>query len=247
MEEVIKYSPLTKGLEKVSSSLINCTANKNLVEYTRIERSLTLQSAIEGKSITNLIKFHGDNVVHKALYGALEMNQEFFNVSTPMTANQCVQTGSLFMEHFQYETFEDLVLCLKKAKLGEYGKTYNRIDGQVIFEWFKTYLDEKYQEVERLKRLERDQRMEETTEATGGVGIRILEEIKSRQVEPGPEYIQPKSEQRHWENFNQVIKRATLEMLNELLDDYKKHQKGGNTTVEPYITAIESEILNLKS
>jgi len=37
----------------------------------------------------------------------------------------------------------DLILCLKNVKKGLYGKIYNRVDTQVILEFWRQYLEEK--------------------------------------------------------------------------------------------------------
>lgn len=244
MEEMAIYKTGQSVAKTSTKPLMNILQQKESLKIAMFERSLTLQKAIQSTPIHQLIKQEGEEDVMKTIIALVVFNSEYFLVSNKMSDNQAIQIASLFMENYQHETIEDFMMCLKNAKLNKYGTSYNRLDGQVIFQWFQKYLDEKYQEVERLKRLERDKRMEETTQAIGGVGISILEQIKKHQPEPQPEFIQPNSEQQHWENFNQVIKRATIEQLIELKEDYVKHREAGNTTVERYITALNCEISN---
>jgi hypothetical protein len=66
-----------------------------------------------------------------------------FNLKESMNALQIVEAANEFIERYSHESLEDFILCLKKAKNGQYGPVYNRIDRTIIFEFWMKYLIEK--------------------------------------------------------------------------------------------------------
>lgn len=67
---------------------------------------------------------------------------DFFNVPK-MTDGQVAETTSLLMDEFYYLKPEDFKLCFTNAKKGNYGQIFNRIDGQILFEWLNKYMVER--------------------------------------------------------------------------------------------------------
>ena len=57
-----------------------------------------------------------------------------------MSAQQLMTTAELIMEEYYYLRVDEFQLCFKSAMKGEYGPLYNRIDGQVFFEWIKKFM-----------------------------------------------------------------------------------------------------------
>lgn len=53
-------------------------------------------------------------------------------------------------DKYSHETVEDLVYCLKQGRLGNYGKTYNKLNMVVISEWMELHLEHKAKEREKL-------------------------------------------------------------------------------------------------
>jgi hypothetical protein len=86
----------------------------------------------------------GEENVLKAISNLIIVTSEYFNTFTPINEVQAIQIASLFIDQYSLETYEDLVLCFKYAKLNRYGNV-TRFDGQVIFSWFHQYLNEKYE------------------------------------------------------------------------------------------------------
>ena len=60
-----------------------------------------------------------------------------------MTPTQIELFAEDFLDVYQYESIADLKVCLKHARLGQYGSHYQSIDNLTIQTWFKLYLDEK--------------------------------------------------------------------------------------------------------
>ena len=85
----------------------------------------------------------------------------FFNVGKTMKDTQAAQTADLIIEEFYFLKPDDFKLCFTRAKKGYYGKVFDRIDGQVIFEWLNQYTNDRMttacdtslQEAERFKDL----------------------------------------------------------------------------------------------
>lgn len=83
----------------------------------------------------------------------------FFNVGKIMKDTQVAQTADLIIDEFYFLKPDDFKLCFNRAKKGYYGKVYDRIDGQVIFEWLNQYTNDRMttasdtsiQEAERFK------------------------------------------------------------------------------------------------
>lgn len=73
----------------------------------------------------------------------------FFSVGKMMNDTQAAQTVDLIIEEFYFFKPDDFKLCFNRAKRGVYGKVYDRIDGQVIFEWLNTYRNERCTEAQQ--------------------------------------------------------------------------------------------------
>lgn len=43
--------------------------------------------------------------------------------------------------------YDDFKLCFNNAKRGKYGRVYDRIDGNIIYEWLQKYSEERVQTV----------------------------------------------------------------------------------------------------
>lgn len=89
-----------------------------------------------------------------------------------MSNDQLAQTISLVQDEYWMLKPEDFKLCFNNAKKGVYGKVYDRLDGQVIFEWLDKYLKDRMDASESRSirnadlykkdaEVDRDQRMKE--------------------------------------------------------------------------------------
>ena len=75
----------------------------------------------------------------------------FFNVGKMMNANQVGATANMIIEEYYYLKPDDFKLCFNRAKKGYYGKVYDRIDGQVIFDWLNAYSSERLSQAETIQ------------------------------------------------------------------------------------------------
>lgn len=61
------------------------------------------------------------------------------NVQMNMNAAQIAMTAEMIVEKQWTYSLEDIQLCLDNGAMGIYGELYNRLDGSVIFGWFRKY------------------------------------------------------------------------------------------------------------
>jgi len=66
---------------------------------------------------------------------------KFYHTSEKMSDPQIFETSFLIANTFAGLTLEDVALCFHKAKAGDFGTVYNRIDGPVILDWLHKYQD----------------------------------------------------------------------------------------------------------
>ena len=99
-------------------------------------------------------KKYGEQSLQAILVIILTDLIKFFNVGKTIGQEQLVQTIRLIIEDFYYFNIEDFKLCFNNAKRGRYGKIYDRIDGNIIYEWLQKYSEERvqtaYPEIDRL-------------------------------------------------------------------------------------------------
>jgi len=80
---------------------------------------------------------------------------DFLNIGKTINGPQIMQTVELILEDFSVYKIDFFVACFNKAKKGFYGKQYDRLDGQIIFEWLTQYEYEYQSEIERLRSVEK--------------------------------------------------------------------------------------------
>lgn len=85
------------------------------------------------------------------LVALMDECQQYFNLQQPMNAQQLMLTAELIMEEYYYLRIEELRVCFRMAMKGEFGPVYNRIDGQVFFEWIMKYMPKRQLITDRMK------------------------------------------------------------------------------------------------
>ena len=76
--------------------------------------------------------------------------QQYFNLQQPMNAQQLALTAELMLEDYYYLRVDELQVCFRMAMKGEFGPLYNRIDGQVFFEWIRKFMGKRQAISERI-------------------------------------------------------------------------------------------------
>jgi hypothetical protein len=80
----------------------------------------------------------------------MDMCQQYFNLQQPMNAQQLALTAELMLEDYYYLRVDELQVCFRMAMKGEFGPLYNRIDGQVFFEWIRKFMTKRQAISERI-------------------------------------------------------------------------------------------------
>jgi hypothetical protein len=84
-----------------------------------------------------------------------------FNVGKNVDTLQVYECATLLAEKYWYLRLEEFVYVFKQARLGKYGKVYDRLDVQVISEWLSTYdTGERLAEMERRRQVQLEQEMD---------------------------------------------------------------------------------------
>lgn len=73
---------------------------------------------------------------------------DFFNIGKNMSASQVTQTVDLLLENYIVLKPDHFALFFKRAKMGFYGQVYDRMDGQIIIQWFEKFMEQYYYDIE---------------------------------------------------------------------------------------------------
>jgi hypothetical protein len=90
-------------------------------------------------ALSEIRKAKGEQAALGVLVALMDECQQYFNLQQPMNPQQLMLTAELIMEEYYYLRVEEFRICFRMAMKGEYGPLYNRIDGQVFFEWIRKY------------------------------------------------------------------------------------------------------------
>ncbi|MDF3076156.1 MAG: hypothetical protein K0S09_45 [Sphingobacteriaceae bacterium] len=113
--------------------------------------STSIERKVDGKMQT----VRGETVAKALLVKVITDLISFFNIGKMMNGAQVASTVELMIEAYGQYKIDDFVLCFKRAKLGYYGQVYDRIDGNVIFDWFEKYIEERNAEFEAARAKEK--------------------------------------------------------------------------------------------
>lgn len=126
-------------------------------ESRKLERSLTLHKVIkEAIPISEVQRYVGMREIAIAIDIQLTRLVASLNFANTLNDRQIKIIVEDLIDKYPNESIEDFVLCFKKARLGELGKSYNHLDSEVIFEWMKAYLLQKYELLEDELKKEKD-------------------------------------------------------------------------------------------
>ena len=147
-----------------------------------IERGVTLEKAIQGTTIRNLIREIGDTTLLVALAGMILQTAGFFNIGKSINDEQALDTASLLIDSYPHETIEDFTLMFREAKKGKYGELYNRLDGQIIFKWMSAYLEMKAEHREKIHRKTKNEGTQHDSAVKAVLSLNAGEIVEGRTV-----------------------------------------------------------------
>lgn len=114
-------------------------------------RQITIQEAINGTTLQNLKKVHGEDKVRAVIHGLLfQMVNYLGDVSIPNTDALDLLVTDI-MDVYRTFSIEDIALVFKNARRGVYGKMYGQnFNGLVVMEWFQKYHEARLDKLEQL-------------------------------------------------------------------------------------------------
>lgn len=149
----------------------------------------TVLEAIKSPS-PSLAFFHQDSPIKAAAILTIIISDlvKFYNVGKTMNDSQVAQTINLILEDENLRSFkpDDFKLCFKRMKTGFYGKSYDRIDGQIIFEALYQYLHERTLECEQISIRMHAERFKESEEINPE-GVKKVLAILKEAIKIAPE------------------------------------------------------------
>lgn len=114
----------------------------NEQEFKRKVRNLNLITIIDElehtPSINKLSRINKEGLLDEVVL-LLIQTDKFFNVKNGLTEDALYDIADLIMSEYKHYTMLDLGLCFKMAKIGRFGKVYERLDGGVVMDWMCQY------------------------------------------------------------------------------------------------------------
>lgn len=131
--------------------LTTCTAKQFNNQLAKLDQNLTIRRSIEHSA---LICTEGQK---KDVVPQIIRVLEFFLLITgrEMADFQLTILAGDLYDRFRTDTLDDIILMLKLARTGEFGKVYS-FNSMTVMEWAQLYLDRKAEERERLLRSARN-------------------------------------------------------------------------------------------
>lgn len=104
---------------------------------------MELAVSTDTPAIGLLVRQFGEKAVRSYVAGHIVALRDFVNLRGAMTDDQTLMTADLVVSEFPNVTLADVALIFRRAKLGQFGEFYGRLDGQMILSWFGKYFDER--------------------------------------------------------------------------------------------------------
>jgi len=115
----------------------------------KITNRLTISDAVKCVTIRTLVIANGEQITLEAIIEVVNHGLNQFTSENTMNEIQTAQFAKDFLNFWDAESLEDLIITFQLARNGQFGKVHNRIDSSVIFNWFREYLELKVEERER--------------------------------------------------------------------------------------------------
>ena len=144
---------LMNGLKENSINNIIKVENENLhFLLMEIASNTSIEKAISSPKIFQLKKKLSEPILLKLIVFIIKNFCLSFNIKENMNNIQIIEAANTYLETYTHSSIKDLILCLKKAKSGSYGKVYHRLDQSILFDFIQQFEEEKaiFQEQKRL-------------------------------------------------------------------------------------------------
>ncbi len=105
----------------------------------------SIEKAIDANTPTlgQLAKYVGDEKPLAFIEMNIALLAVFCNLSNSIKPEQAKMTAELILSEYPNLTIADVNYVFKKAKMGQYGDLYHRLDGQMILKWLGEYFEDR--------------------------------------------------------------------------------------------------------
>lgn len=135
-------------IKQTALSLVESISKDNSV-IPQLEMSLKMSDTISKPLVRSVFKGNGATAFTFVTI-LVKRFTDSFGFSTKMTPIQIEMLVVDTLEHFNYESIEDIILFFKMARSGRFGATKRGVDSNLIFgEWFPMYMEIKSNEREK--------------------------------------------------------------------------------------------------
>lgn len=218
-------------------------SSKDKLAFVQFQTELTLEKALwqGGSQLATLRREHLPSL-KLALNNLLRDLAGSLNVKETIEPHQAVEIIETIISEYWMLKIEEIAFAFKYAKMGRYGKDFNRLDILTVCTWLDKYLDsderwrlietqgDKYKQVSQAPMSEQEKK----------VMYAVNEVAEKKKFVDGPVVVASLSDAQWKERLFEIIPMASDEDLGEWRKDYLKH--GFDVGVE----AIDNEILNRK-
>ena len=113
-----------------------------MADLKKMTEGITVKDAREGTSLNQLRAGTGIQTMYTGVAMILKTALESFNVKYGMSDDQIMLFVSEFYELNPFTKIEQLLLMLKKARMGEFeGEIMHTIDSHVLMDWWKQFTE----------------------------------------------------------------------------------------------------------
>jgi hypothetical protein len=131
---------------KEQSALVNLKSSASNTEV-QLHEILARKTS---PTLAEIRKDKNQQATVNIMVAMMDMCQQYFNLQQPMNAQQLALTAELMLEDYYYLRVDELQVCFRMAMKGEFGPVYNRIDGQIFFEWIRKFMTKRQAISERI-------------------------------------------------------------------------------------------------
>lgn len=124
---------------------LNTQAISILTKLCNEATALTCTQAVDSlfkekkTNVGGLIALHGKEEVRRVVAIMIRDASKMLNVGKNMNGEQIVACTDNLIAFYPSYRLDDYKACLNTGCMGAYGKTFDRFDMEVLFDWFKQY------------------------------------------------------------------------------------------------------------
>lgn len=157
--------------ESIGIELVKAILSKE-VTMMKLESKISIADNLSKPIVRSVFKGENAGLGFTFIAAVVKRFMDSFGFSTKMTPDQIEMLTSDTLEHFDYETIEDIILFFKMARSGKFGPTNRGVDSNLIFgDWFPKYMDLK--SIAREKDYER-KKVGESIDARGATAQEVF-------------------------------------------------------------------------